>query len=289
MGARSVKEPAARAAGLETGAFDAIESIPTKDAQRLRSNPKLTVIEQKNFTMAVAIPNAKKSPTDKLEVRQAIQAVLDLDAIADAAFDGAYSLQPSFQYPGTPYHNDAGKDAFNQNSAERAKKLLAAAGYKGEEVVLLTNTDYDWMYTEALVMAEQLKAVGINAKLNVTDWPGSGAIRRNRPDQWNIYFTGWTTGPSIGPRDAINDVSPVGNLQNLSEPDLVLSAAWTDMATRLDQAGRLEAFRRAQARIYEQAYVYKLSDVSRFQATQAHVKNYVPYRIVRFYNVWLDK
>ncbi len=35
------------------------------------------------------------------------------------------------------------------------KKLLKEGNYKGEEVVLLTDSDYDWMYTEGLVMAEQ--------------------------------------------------------------------------------------------------------------------------------------
>jgi len=287
--ARSVKEPAARVAGLETGAFDVIESLPTKDAQRLKSNNKLSIIEQKNFTMPVMIPNLKKAPTDRLEIRKAMQAALDLDPILDAATDGAYALQVSFQYPGTPYHIDAGKEFYNQHNADLAKKLLKEGNYKGEEVVLLTNSDYDWMYTEGLVMAEQLKAVGINAKLLVVDWPTSRDIRANHPEQWNVYFTGWTTGPSIGPRDAVADVVPPSNLQNLPQEDPVMMAAWNDLSNKPDMAGRLEAFGRLQRRLYDQVYVFKMGDMSRFTATQASVKNFVPYRITRFYNVWLDK
>jgi peptide/nickel transport system substrate-binding protein len=286
--ARSVKEPAARVAGLETAAFDGVESLPTKDAQRLKNNPKLKVIEQKNFTMPVMAPNLKKSPTDRLEIRQAIQAALDLDAILDAATDGAYSLQPSFQYPGTPYHTDAGKAFYGQHNLDRARALLKQGNYQGEEVVLLTNTDYDWMYTEGLVMAEQLKAVGINAKLLVVDWPTSREIRTKHPEQWNIYFTGWTTGPSIGPRDAVADVLPPTNMQNLPAEDPVLMAAWNDLLNTLDIAGRREAFARVQNRLYEQVYIYKMGDISRFTATKANVRNFKPYRITRFYNVWLE-
>ncbi len=286
--ARSVKEPAARVAGLETGAFDGVESLPTKDAARLKSNPKLRIIEQKNFTMPVMAPNLKKSPTDKLEIRQAIQAALDLDAILDAATDGAYVLQPSFQYPGTPYHTDAGKAFYGQHNLDRARALLKQGNYRGEEVVLLTNTDYDWMYTEGLVMAEQLKAVGINAKLMVVDWPTSREIRTKQTDKWNIYFTGWTTGPGIGPRDAVADVLPPTNMQNLPEPDPVLMAAWGDLLNRMDLDGRREAFARVQNRLHEQAYIYKMGDISRFTATKATVRNFKPYRITRFYNVWLD-
>ncbi len=32
-----------------------------------------------------------------------------------------------------------------------------------------------------------------------------------------------------------------------------------------------------------------MGDISRFTATQTYVKNFVPYRITRFYYVWLDK
>ncbi len=39
--------------------------------------------------------------------------------------------------------------------------------------MLLTNKDYPSMYNAALVMSEQLKAVGINAQLKVVDWPTS--------------------------------------------------------------------------------------------------------------------
>ena len=287
--ARSVKEPAARVAGLETGAFDVIESLPTKDAQRLKSNTKLAVIEQKNFTMPVMIPNLKKSPTDRLEIRKAMQAALDLDPILDAATDGAYALQVSFQYPGTPYFTDAGKEFYNQHNADLAKKLLKDGNYKGEEIVLLTNSDYDWMYTEGLVMAEQLKAVGINARLLVVDWPTSRDIRANHPDQWNVYFTGWTTGPAIGPRDAVGDIVPPSNLENLRQEDPVMMAAWSDMVNKMDVAGRLAGFAKLQQRAYDQVYVFKMGDISRFTATQASVRNFIPYRITRYYNVWLDK
>ena len=43
-----------------------------------------------------------------------------------------------------------------------AKKLLAEAGYKGEEIVIITNSSYQSMYKAAQVVAEQLKAAGFN-------------------------------------------------------------------------------------------------------------------------------
>ena len=54
-----------------------------------------------------------------------------------------------------------------------AKKYLAQSGYKGEPVVLLTDKDYAPMYNSALVMQQELQAIGINAQLKVVDWPTS--------------------------------------------------------------------------------------------------------------------
>ena len=102
-------------------------------------------------------------PTDNLMFRKAMQAVLDMDEIMDAASDGNYRLNVGFQYPNQPDYTDAGKATYNQKTPAMAKRTLAQSGYKGEPVVLLTNKDYPAMYNSALVMQQQLQAIGINA------------------------------------------------------------------------------------------------------------------------------
>jgi len=68
-----------------------------------------------------------------------------------------------------------------------------------------------------------------------------------------------------------------------------MMAAWSDMVNKMDVAGRLAGFAKLQQRAYDQVYVFKMGDISRFTATQASVRNFIPYRITRYYNVWLDK
>ena len=75
--------------------------------------------------------------------------------------------------PTRPFYTDAGKETYNIKNAELAKKYLAQSGYKGEPVILLTNKDYPAMYNSALVMQQQMQAIGINAQLKVVDWPTS--------------------------------------------------------------------------------------------------------------------
>ncbi len=105
--------------------------------------------------------------------RKAVQAVLDMDEIMDAASDGNYRLNVGFQYPNQAFYSDAGKETYNIKDPELAKKYLAQSGYKGEPVVLLTDKDYPAMYNSALVMQQEMQAIGINAELKVVDWPTS--------------------------------------------------------------------------------------------------------------------
>ena len=146
----------------------------------------------------MANPNISNPPTDNLLVRKAIQAALDMDEIMAAASDGNYQLNVGFQYPNQADYTAAGKETYNQHDPDLAKKYLTDAGYQGEPVVLLTNKDYPPMYNSALVMQQQLQAVGINAQMKVVDWPTSVQMASSTTEGWNIYFTGWGTQPALG-------------------------------------------------------------------------------------------
>lgn len=286
---RIVKEDGARVAGLEAGEYHGIEELPTKAAQRLQGHPRIDVIRQDNFGIPIAVPNLKKPPTDNLLIRKAIQAALDMKAIMEVATDGAYTLQPGFQYPGTPFYTDAGKQFYNQANPELAKKYMAEAGYKGEELIVMTNNDYSYMYNAAMILSAQLRAVGFRTRLEVTDWPTTRTIRANQPDKWSFYFTGWGTGPALGPRAAISDMMFPFNMANLPAEDPVMRKHWDDMVNLPTDAERLAAFARMQEHLYAQAYQFKFGDMHRFQANLKTMKGFVPHRIPRLWNVWLER
>ena len=131
-----------------------------------------------------------------------------MDEIMDAATDGAYKLNVGFQFPGRATYTDAGKESYNLHDPELAKKYLKEAGYNNEPVILMTNKDYTSMYNAALVMSEQLKAVGINAKLEVVDWPTSVQRQEKEDTGWNYFFTGYGTQPALGPLATMKFFAP---------------------------------------------------------------------------------
>ena len=285
---RIVTEGGARVAGLEKGEFQAVEDVPTKAAERLRGNKGIVLYPLERFWIHIAIPNHSRPPTDNLLVRRAIQVGLNMEEIMEAATDGAFKLQSGYQYPGNPYYTDAGKERYDVRDREQAKRLLREAGYKGEELVLITNTDYQSMYNASLVMAEQLKALGMTVKVEVSDWP---TVRKKREDPkypWNIYFTGFGTGPAVGATAAIRELMPPTSLQ-YSSADAAFVQAYEDMVNKPTLEERKAAFVRAQARLYEQVHAIKFGDLTKVQAARSQVKGFKPYRIPRLWGVWFEE
>ena len=186
---RMMTEPAARTAALEVGEIQGVEDVPVASQKRLAGSKDIKLTRLELFTMNVAYPNASFPPTDNPKVRQAILAAMDFEEIMDAASDGQYKLNKGFQFPGMNYYSESGAENLNQKNKDKAKKLLAEAGYKGEKVTLLTNREFPYMYNTSLVMAEQLKAAGINAELLVLDWPAALQKSIKETEGWNFFYT----------------------------------------------------------------------------------------------------
>ena len=202
---RIVTEPQARVAGLKTGELQGVEDVPTKSLADLKADKNITIMPLQNWWIQIAQPNTSVPPTDNLMFRKAVQAVLDMDEIMDAASDGNYRLNVGFQYPNQADYTDAGKETYNLKDPALAKKYLAQSGYKGEPVVLLTDKDYAPMYNSALVMQQELQAIGINAQLKVVDWPTSvqhGAEARYRLELL-LHRLGHAAGAGRARHDAV--------------------------------------------------------------------------------------
>ena len=285
---RIVTEGGARVAGLETGELNAVEDVPTTSMARLKTNKDVKLLPLPNWWIQIATGNASQPPTDNVKVRQAIQAVLDMDEIMEAATDGNYKLNFGFAYPNQPDYVTTGKDTYNQKDPAKAKKLLAEAGYKGEPVVLLTNKDYSSMYNAALVVQQELKAVGINAEIKVVDWPTSVQMGQKADGGWNLFFTGWGTQPALGALATMAFLAPPNALympkDGKDDPEVL--AAWRDMNNLPTKDERRAAFGRMQQVLLEKAYVFPFGSLTKVQATRANVEGWVPFRIPRVSNVW---
>jgi peptide/nickel transport system substrate-binding protein len=84
-------------------------------------------------------------------------------------------LCPFFFTCGTPMANDAGSAALSgKRDFDGAKKLIAEAGYKGEKIVVLAAVDQPVAHTQALVVTDLMKKLGLTVELQA--WIGARSL-----------------------------------------------------------------------------------------------------------------
>ncbi|MGE0716472.1 MAG: ABC transporter substrate-binding protein [Alphaproteobacteria bacterium] len=283
---RFIPEPSAMMAALETGEIQVAEAVPTASKATLEKNPDIQLIAVKPAMQHMVYVNPTKPPFDKLEVRRAVQVALDIPEIMAIAHEDNYSLNPGLMWPGRPNYSDAGKEFYNVADPARARKLLAEAGYKGEEIVLTTSSDFKWMVDGATVMAEQLRAIGMTVRMVVSDWPTHTKIRNDRTayhlSHSGKFFNQWIDSPATYLQEWVGD-KPAHFVRDPVLADLV-----AQMRTLPGFAERKTAFDKAQYRFFEQVVALTLGDRGQLQATRRNVKGFQPSVTMRFWNVSLQ-
>jgi len=286
---RMVTESGARVAGLETVELQGVEDVPTIAQKRIAANKDIRLLKLSNFWLNALYGNWSAPPTNNKLFRQAVLAALDFDEIMEAASDGDYKPNLGYQYPGTNYYTEVGKELLNQHDTAKAQRLLAEAGYKGEKVVLLTNKDYPSLYNSALVTAQQLKGVGINAELLVLDWPTALQKSMKGTPDWNFFFTGWITYVAVG---GMQTLRPMAEPNPVYTPpdgktDPAFMRAFEDVSNGATLEIRQAAFARAQQIALDDVMVIPTGVMPKVQGVRANVQHYVPFYNPRMYNVWV--
>jgi peptide/nickel transport system substrate-binding protein len=266
-----------------------VEDVPTIAQKRIAANQDIRLLKLSNFWLNAMYGNWSAPPTDNKLFRQAVLAALDFDEIMEAASDGDYKPNLGYQYPGTNYYTEVGKELLNQHDTAKATRLLAEAGYKGEKVVLLTNKDYPSLYNSALVTAQQLKGVGINAELLVLDWPTALQKSMKGTPDWNFFFTGWITYVAVG---GMQTLRPMAEPNPVYTPpdgktDPAFMRAFEDVSNGATLEIRQGAFARAQQIALDDVMVIPTGVMPKVQGVRANVQHYVPFYNPRMYNVWV--
>lgn len=281
-----VPEGGARTAGLQSGEFQVLEQMPTPTAKRLANDKSVVMYEMMPWAFQTFIFNASVAPGNNVKFRQAVQAAIDPEEVMAISTDGSYRLTHGWQHPGTAYfQGDLGKEFYNQKNLDKAKKLLADGGYKGEELLILTDSSFKNHNDTAVTIGEQLKKVGIKVNVKVVDWPTALATS-GKKEGWGAWTLMMGIEPYEGPYNVASFFTGPNARQQVQDP--VLDAANAKLTTALKFEDRKAAFGDWQKQMLQEAYAIKVGDVGIYQATSAKLKNYKPYRIPRMWDVWLE-
>src|SRR5690606_28567814 len=148
-----------------------------------KDHPTLKLLNVPTAGYNILYFQTRNAPLDNVEVRRAIAEAIDLDQLVAIASNGTGVPNMSLIPVGSSWYSDvqAQRPAYDPESA---RTRLAAAGYKGEPIVIHANRRGNVpSYPAAITAQAMLQAVGINAQIEVLDFAIQTDMRRRGEGQ----------------------------------------------------------------------------------------------------------
>jgi peptide/nickel transport system substrate-binding protein len=168
---KTVKEEAARVAGLLAGQTDVISNLPIEEIDRVEKHPRTRVEKVPGYRMYFLVMNVNHKPFDNKLVRQAFNYSVDPGIILKHIFEGnGYPLNGPLSSNMIGYDPTIKRYPYDP---KKARELLAKAGFpSGLEVKLHLAPDRHLKGKEVCqVIARQLSECGIKAELVPQEYP----------------------------------------------------------------------------------------------------------------------
>jgi peptide/nickel transport system substrate-binding protein len=247
---RPIVEDQARLTELLTGALDLIVGTPPDFVAQLENNPKVTLLRQVGAHVWYLGINNQKKPFDDKRVRQALNYAVNKEAIVRDVLKGTGSMSVGPVLPGT-WGAAAGLKPYPYDP-ERAKKLLAEAGYAGGFTTSMwvpeSGSGMQSPVAMATVMQSNLKAVGVNVTLQTFEW--GAFIAKLRSKEQELFALSWMAGNEdpdmvMYPLLHSSQWTPGGPNRALYKND-TFDALLHQARLTTDQAKRAELYRQAQ-------------------------------------------
>lgn len=204
---------------LIAGEIDYLQQPPMETYPLIESddNLKLTYVDP-NGSMLWVRMNHLQAPFDNPKGRQALLHIVDQVANMQAigAPAGNYlEFCGSYFMCGTPLETSAGTEGMATPDLDKARALLAEAGYDGREIVFMHSGDQSPASTASLVVADRMRQAGLNVKVEALDW-GTLSQRRNSKEPpedggWNVFITTASTLDASTPLTNVYLASPCPN------------------------------------------------------------------------------
>lgn len=190
----TIPDPATAANALIAGEIDWIESVPFDFVGQLEGESGITVaVSDPLGSQSYLRPNHKLPPFDNVKARQALLYIDDKDMYGMAATGDPrlYQACDALFMCGAELETNVGAV---RPDLEKARRLMAESGYKGERVVLMEPTNVPQFDAATLVTAAQLRKIGVNVELQPVDY-NIMLTRRTRKDPidkggWNLAHSG---------------------------------------------------------------------------------------------------
>src|SRR5699024_8913652 len=153
---------------MQAGEIDLMD-IPAHRIPEMEND--FTIDTQEVNSSLVVTFNNDEEPFDDVRVRQALNYAINKDELIESAFSGYAAKLGSNMSPAMgDFHLEGLEDVYEPD-VEKAKELLAEAGYPDGFSTKMTVSAHRSMYADiAQVVVENLKEIGVDVDIDVVEW-----------------------------------------------------------------------------------------------------------------------
>ena len=188
------REANVRVQKLARGECHVSAPIRDVDITALTGHPHVVVQKIQALNVSFLSFNMKKAPTDRREVREALDIAVDRNALFKVLFPRGDAMQAISAFP--PAVPGYDKTLKNEYDPVRAKQLLAAAGFKdGLDIDLWALPISRPTNPNGALMAQMIQAdwarIGVRARILTFEW--GEYLKRANQGEHHIYMSGWSS------------------------------------------------------------------------------------------------
>ncbi|MGX7594280.1 ABC transporter substrate-binding protein [Planococcus plakortidis] len=278
-----VKDPQVVVNGLKTGLYDFGDEVPLDLYEVIESTPNIEAGTATNG-YTVLTPDKSEAPFDDLQVRQALNAALDKEAIAKATYGNEefYELDGALFTPNqTALYSEENTDGFLSYDVDEAKRLLEESSYDGEPIKIIFSSDSNDYKKIAEIAEQQLEAAGFAVELESYEW-ATYLEKWGEASNWDLVVVGWS--PFFSPNQA-------GMLsQDSNSSGWYNSEKWQEQIAKWAQAESEEERQQILAglneTLYEELPFEKVTNISNLNARTTDIHDYSEWYGPRFWNTY---
>lgn len=245
-----VNSPDTALLDLQGGSIDIYPYLTDSQANEISGSFQV-LSAPSNVVQALFLNNVVE-PLDNVQVRQAICFALDRDSVNGFVAGGNGTILSAGMLPTLKdYYEDLNEVYGTGADVEKARELLAAAGYAdGFDLEIAVPSNYEFHMQTAEVVAEQLKAAGINVTISPMEW-GTWLEQCYNGRQYQATISGITCDMTPGYLLSRYETRSAKNFINFS--NAAYDEAYANAQAELDLTRKAQYYKQLQEIMAEEA------------------------------------
>ena len=272
-----IPDNTARFNELVKGEIDLADGINPSDRASIEGNSELQLIKRPSMNVGYLGLTNTRPPFDNKLVRQAVNHAIDKQSIVDAFFEGGAEVAVNPMPPSITGYNDE-IEGYDYNP-EKAKELLAEAGYDGKEIELWAMPVARPYMPDGKKVAEviqkNLADIGMPAKIVSFEW--ATYLEKANNGEADAFMLGWTgdNGDADNFLYTLLDKDTIGSnnytyYSNDKVHELLVAAQ-----SETNEEVRIDLYKQAQEIIFEDAPWVPLAHSTPLLAAKTGVKGFL--------------